>query len=175
MRASLSCVIGAACVVAAAGLATPVSAQNLNSVVGSLNSVLNPGDAQRYEDQARRNGRADEERYWRDYRVGLEGQPRGPAASGPRIGIDQARVLEEQARRDGRWEDERYWRNYSAGLEGRPAGRDSGPPMREPVQYSGHIGSDQAFRLEEQARRNGRWDEARYWASYRAGLEGRVR
>jgi hypothetical protein len=34
--------------------------------------VINPGDAQRYEDQARRNNRPDEERYWRDYRTGLE-------------------------------------------------------------------------------------------------------
>ena len=31
------------------------SAQNLNDMVRGLNNVLNPGDAQRFEDQARRN------------------------------------------------------------------------------------------------------------------------
>jgi hypothetical protein len=34
--------------------------------------VINPGDTQRLEDQARRNNRPAEERYWRDYRTGLE-------------------------------------------------------------------------------------------------------
>src|SRR5262249_28316016 len=47
------------------------SAQNLNDMVRTLNNVVNPGDAQRLEDQARRNGRLQEERYWRDYRAGL--------------------------------------------------------------------------------------------------------
>jgi hypothetical protein len=40
--------------------------------------MLNPGDAQRLEDQVRRNGRPQEERYWRDYRVGLESPGRYP-------------------------------------------------------------------------------------------------
>ena len=48
------------------------SAQSVNDMVRTLNSALNPGDAQRLEDQARRNGRSQEERYWRDYRAGLE-------------------------------------------------------------------------------------------------------
>jgi hypothetical protein len=48
------------------------SAQGVNDMVRTLNNVLNPGDAQRLEDQARRNGRSQEERYWRDYRAGLE-------------------------------------------------------------------------------------------------------
>jgi hypothetical protein len=48
------------------------SAQSVNDMVRTLNNVLNPGDAQRLEDQARRNGRLQEERYWRDYRAGLE-------------------------------------------------------------------------------------------------------
>ena len=47
------------------------SAQSMNDMVRTLNNVLNPGDAQRLEDQARRDGRSQEERYWRDYRAGL--------------------------------------------------------------------------------------------------------
>jgi len=45
-------------------------------MVRTLNNVLNPGDAQRLEDQARRNHRPQEERYWRDYRAGLESPDR---------------------------------------------------------------------------------------------------
>jgi hypothetical protein len=45
-------------------------------MVRTLNNVMNPGDAQRLEDQARRNGRSQEERYWRDYRAGLESPDR---------------------------------------------------------------------------------------------------
>jgi hypothetical protein len=52
------------------------SAQSMNDMVRTLNNVLNPGDAQRLEDQARRNGRSQEERYWRDYRAGLESPDR---------------------------------------------------------------------------------------------------
>ena len=52
------------------------SAQNVNDMVRTLNNVLNPGDAQRLEDQARRNGRTQEERYWRDYRAGLDSPDR---------------------------------------------------------------------------------------------------
>ena len=37
------------------------SAQNANDMVRTLNNVLNPSDAQRLEDQARRNGRLQEE------------------------------------------------------------------------------------------------------------------
>ena len=52
------------------------SAQNLNDMVRTLNNVINPGDARRLEDQARRNGRPQEERYWRDYRAGLDSPDR---------------------------------------------------------------------------------------------------
>jgi hypothetical protein len=52
------------------------SAQSVNDMVRTLNNVLNPGDAQRLEDQARRNGRLPEERYWRDYRAGLDSPDR---------------------------------------------------------------------------------------------------
>jgi len=50
----------------------PLSAQGVGDIVRGLNAVINPGDAQRLEDQARRNNRPAEERYWRDYRTGLE-------------------------------------------------------------------------------------------------------
>jgi hypothetical protein len=176
MRAPLYCMAAAAALMTA-GLAAPASADDLNSLVRTLNAVVNPGDAQRLEDQARRNGRPEEERYWHNYGTGLEQQHRprvgeaAPAYGGNRIGPEEARRLEEQAHRNGRWEDERYWRAYAAGLEGR--GPETAPARREEVQYTGRIGPEQASRLEEQARRNGRWDEARYWASYRAGLERR--
>jgi hypothetical protein len=52
------------------------SAQSVNDMVRTLNNVLNRGDAQRLEDQARRNGRPQEERYWRDYRAGLDSPDR---------------------------------------------------------------------------------------------------
>jgi hypothetical protein len=48
------------------------SAQGVSDIVRGLNAVINPGDAQRLEDQARRNNQPAEERYWRDYRSGLE-------------------------------------------------------------------------------------------------------
>lgn len=56
--------------------AQPASAQDQNRVVGTLNRVFTPHDAQRLGDQARRHGRPAEARYWRDYRRGLEAQRR---------------------------------------------------------------------------------------------------
>jgi hypothetical protein len=52
-------------------------------MVRTLNNVLNPGDAQRLEDQARRNGRPQEEHYWRDYRAGLDSPDRYRRDYGP--------------------------------------------------------------------------------------------
>jgi hypothetical protein len=49
-----------------------LSAQSVGDIVRGLNAAINPGDAQRLEDQARRNNQPAEERYWRDYRTGLE-------------------------------------------------------------------------------------------------------
>ena len=65
----LLCVVG----VVGLGAMTPStgSTQNLNDMVRALNNIVNPSDAQRLEDHARRNGRIQEERYWRDYRAGL--------------------------------------------------------------------------------------------------------
>src|SRR5216684_1158003 len=56
--------------------AHPPSAQGVGDIVRGLNAVINPGDAQRLEDQARRNNQPAEERYWRDYRTGLEAPDR---------------------------------------------------------------------------------------------------
>ena len=56
--------------------AQPSSAQGVGDIVRGLNAVINPGDAQRLEDQARRNNQTAEERYWRDYRTGLENPDR---------------------------------------------------------------------------------------------------
>ena len=167
MRTSLYSVIGAAGIVAA-GLASPAGADNLNSIVRTFNTAISLEDAQRLEEQARRNQRVEDERYWHNYRIGLEEQRHdrgGPTYGGGdrypnRIGLEDARRLEEQARRDGRREDERYWHSYAMGL----------PGYREENRSANRVDPEEASRLEEQARRNGRWDEARYWAAYRSGL-----
>ena len=44
---------------------------------------VNPSDARRLEDQARRNGQPQEERYWRDYRAGLDSPDRNRRDYGP--------------------------------------------------------------------------------------------
>ena len=182
MRRSFCCVIGAAGV-AAVSWAVPASADDLRSAMRTLNAVLNPEDAQRLEDQARREHRAEEERYWRNYRAGLEEQRRaggGSATRGTerysdRVGLEDARRLEERARRNGRPDEARYWHNYAAGLEGGRADRrgDGVPGYRGDSRGANWIGPTEAYRLEEQARRIGRLDEARYWAAYRMGLERR--
>jgi hypothetical protein len=64
--------------------AQPSSAQGVTDIVRGLNAVINPGDAQRFEDQARRNNRPAEERYWRDYRTGLETPGRSRDTGVPR-------------------------------------------------------------------------------------------
>jgi hypothetical protein len=72
----LLCTAGLVGLLAAVPGARTGSAQGMNDMVRTLNNVLNPGDAQRLEDQARRNGRPQEERYWRDYRSGLDSPDR---------------------------------------------------------------------------------------------------
>ena len=72
----LLCTVGLVGLLAVVPGARTGSAQSMNDMVRSLNNVMNPGDAQRLEDQARRNGRSQEERYWRNYRVGLESPDR---------------------------------------------------------------------------------------------------
>lgn len=77
------------CSVGLVGLLTMVpgahtgSAQNLNDMVRTLNNIVNPSDAQRLENQARRNGRVQEERYWHDYRAGLDSPDRNRRDYGP--------------------------------------------------------------------------------------------
>ena len=68
----LLCTAGLVGLVAALPNARSASAQSLNDAVRTLNNIVNPGDAQRLEGQARRNGRPQEERYWHDYRSGLK-------------------------------------------------------------------------------------------------------
>ena len=59
------------------------SAQGVGDIVRGLNAVMNPSDAQRLEDRARRDNRPAEERYWRDYRTGHESHDR-TGDTGPR-------------------------------------------------------------------------------------------
>lgn len=59
------------------------SAQSVNEMVRTLNNIINPSDAQRLEDQAGQNGRVQEERYWHDYRAGLDSHDRYRRDYGP--------------------------------------------------------------------------------------------
>ncbi|MBV8122422.1 MAG: hypothetical protein JO081_21090 [Alphaproteobacteria bacterium] len=94
-------------------------AQSLNEVVRNLNSVLNPNDARRLEEQAYRNGRSDEQRYWHNYRVGLESSDRHSRDYGPDRG-DQARYGE---RGDNRNWDEYGDRGYGSSRPDSPGDR----------------------------------------------------
>ena len=67
-------------------------AQGLGKV---LHAITDPDEAHRYEEQARHNGRPDEERYWQRYGAGLH---------------------EQRAHQAGRFDEERYWHQYGAGL-----------------------------------------------------------
>jgi hypothetical protein len=128
MRLFLTCLIGAVGL-AIVGFGPPATAESLKSVVGTLNAIVNPEDAWRLEDQARRYRRQDDAQYWRNYGEGLEQQRR--ERGGP-----------ESQHRDGR-------------------------------RYSGPIDPDEAYRLEDQARRFGRPKAERYWGRYREGLDKR--
>ena len=127
MRVFLTCLTGAVAL-AIAGFGPPAAAQSLKSVVGTLNAIVNPEDAWRLEDQARRYRRRDDERYWRNYGEGLDQQGRERGGSEPRrderrysgqIDPDEARRLEDQARRFGRPKAEQYWGRYREGLDKR--------------------------------------------------------
>jgi hypothetical protein len=127
MRVFLTCLIGAVGLVIAA-FGQPAAAQSLKSVVGTLNAIVNPEDAWRLEDQARRYGRGNDERYWRNYGEGLE-QRRERGGPEPQHGDrrrysgqidpDEARRLEDQARHFGRTNAEQYWGRYREGLDKR--------------------------------------------------------
>ena len=126
MRTVLAYLFGAVSAVAIV-VGSPASADSLKSVVRTLNAIVNPEDAWRLEDQARRYHRPNEERYWRKYGAGLEQQrrERGEAVS-PRggwhrystpIDPDEAYRLQDQARRDCHVREEHYWARYRNGLE----------------------------------------------------------
>ena len=105
------------------------AADSLKSVVRTLNAIVNPEDAWRLEDQARRYHRPNEERYWRNYGAGLEQQRRERGEAVPPRGgwhgystpIDpnEAYRLQYQARRDGHFAEQHYWDRYRQGLEER--------------------------------------------------------
>lgn len=105
---------GVAAVLAIALGPQPSAAQELNRAVRTLDRILNPQDAQRYEERARRNHRPEEEHYWRDYRSGLEAQHHEHGHD--EIRGDDARRFEQSAHRNHRAEEERYWRDYRRGL-----------------------------------------------------------
>jgi len=83
--------IGLAGLVTAA-LIPQAPAQDLSRI---LHGITEPDEAHRYEEQAHRNGRPDEERYWQRYGAGLH---------------------EQQAHQNGRPDEERYWHQYGTGL-----------------------------------------------------------
>ena len=126
MQVHRLCLI-AALSVAASAIAWPASADDLKSVVRTLNAIVNPEEAWRLEDQARRHQRAEQERYWHGYAAGLEQQRRERGESVPQyrgwehysapIDPDEAYRLEEQARRDRWFREQRYWARYREGLE----------------------------------------------------------
>jgi hypothetical protein len=120
--------VGAAALVTSS-FGAPASAQDAKSVIRTLNAILNPEDAWRLEDQARRYEHHDETRYWHDYAAGLQRQRHEQREREREYGrewrystpIDpgEAYRLREQAHRFNRREDEQYWEQYREGLERR--------------------------------------------------------
>ncbi len=134
MRISETSLIGFTMAVIAMGAlaiaaAPPARAESLKSVVRTLNAIVNPEDAWRLADQARRYRHREEEHYWRRYAAGLEQQRRRRGEAVPHyggwdryqtpIGPDEAYRLRDQARRFGRPEAQAYWQRYYNGLEHR--------------------------------------------------------
>jgi hypothetical protein len=69
MRTTLLCAAGAIVLMTAIPVAHRASAQGLNDIVRNLNNTINPSDAQRREDQARRReGWSEQEQYGRGHR-----------------------------------------------------------------------------------------------------------
>jgi UPF0716 family protein affecting phage T7 exclusion len=66
MRARVLCGAGAIALMTVIPAARPAYAQGLNDIVRNLNNAINPNDAQRSEDQARRqDGRSEDGQYRR--------------------------------------------------------------------------------------------------------------
>jgi hypothetical protein len=109
MRPVVVCLLGMVSPVAIA-VVSPASAESLKSVVRTLNAIINPEDAWRLEDQARRHDRSNEAHYWHDYGAGLDQHRRERGETVPPHGgwnrystpidPDEAYRLQDQARRD---------------------------------------------------------------------------
>ena len=88
------------------------------------------------------------------------------------INPEDAWRLEDQARHHDRSSEARYWHDYGAGLEQQRRERgETVPPHGEWNRYSTPIDPDEAYRLQNQARRDGHRNEEHYWGRYRKGLE----
>jgi hypothetical protein len=113
--------------------------------------VINPGDAQRLEDQARRNNQPAEERYWRDYRSGLETPDRSRDTGGRRDYGDRSRDYGDRRFDPG---DPRTFRSDAAiNLELDRRGRDElrryrDMTDRERRQYDDRLAEDAQRRYE---------------------------
>lgn len=117
---------GAAALVVA-NFGTPALAENLKSVVRTLNPIVDPEDAWRLEDQARRYHQRNEEQYWHGYARGLQEQRQERGERVPEyhgwyrydrpIDPDEAYRLQDQAQRFGHPAAQDYWRRYREGLE----------------------------------------------------------
>ena len=116
--------IGAA-VLFIGGFAPPAASENVKSVVRTLNAIINPEDAWRLEDQARRYHQQEETRYWHGYADGLARQQRERGERVPEyrgwegyrtpIDPDEAYRLQYQAHRFGHPRAEEYWRQWGEG------------------------------------------------------------
>jgi len=88
------------------------------------------------------------------------------------INPEDAWRLEDQARHHDRSSEARYWHDYGAGLEQQRRERgEAVSPRGGWHRYSTPIDPDEAYRLQEQAGRDGHFSEEHYWARYRKGLE----
>jgi hypothetical protein len=85
-------VIAGLAAVVSAMLAPQAPAQSLGRV---LHAITDPDEAHRYAEEAHRDRRPDEERYWQRYQAGL---------------------YEQRAHERGHSAEERYWHDYSSGL-----------------------------------------------------------
>src|SRR5215472_11940218 len=79
------------------------------------------------------------------------------------INPEDAWRLEDQARHHDRPSEARYWHNYGAGLEQQRRERgETVPPRGGWRRYSTPIDPDEAYRLEDQARRDDHFGEEHY-------------
>jgi hypothetical protein len=86
MCARLWFALSGAVAASAIAVGSPALAKSLKSLVRTLNAIVNPENAWRLEDQARRYHRPNEERYWRNHGAGLEQQRRDRGEAVPSRG-----------------------------------------------------------------------------------------